>query len=152
MVIGLDSSSLEQTCMRRYKIKRSSQFQRIGSCIAATMQYNNYDPLRIKTNSTTFSQIHPFEDKCNSVQLNFPKLELTVDSTQYNAVYQVATDLLLYKEPAKKERLVRLREIMMAADRSSLHEASKKIVDLQKSITITATCSRSVSSELRALG
>jgi hypothetical protein len=112
-------------------VKRSSQFQRIGSRIAATMQYDKYNPLRIKTNSSTFSQIHPFEDKCDSVQLNFPKLELTADATQYNAVYQVATDLLLYKEPAKKERLARLREIMMAADRSSLHEATEKIVDLQ---------------------
>ncbi|KAI8882880.1 hypothetical protein K501DRAFT_185718 [Backusella circina FSU 941] len=112
-------------------VKRSSQFQRIGSRIAATMQYDKYNPLRIKTNSNTFSQIHPFEDKCDSVQLNFPRLELTADSTQYNAVYQVATDLLLYKEPAKKERLARLREIMMAADRSSLHEATEKIVDLQ---------------------
>jgi hypothetical protein len=109
-------------------VKRSSQFQRIGSRIAATMQYDKYNPLRIKTNSTTLSQIHPYEDKCDSVQLNIPKLELTADSTQYNAVF--ATELL-YKEPAKKERLTRLREIMITADRSSLNEATEKIVNLQ---------------------
>lgn len=112
-------------------VKRSDKFQRIGERIAATLQYDKYNPLRIKTNSNEFSQVHPFEDRCDSVQLNFPKLKLTADSDQYNAIYQVATDLLLYKEPAKKERLARLREIMMAVDRTSLHEATEKIADLQ---------------------
>ncbi|GAN03499.1 conserved hypothetical protein [Mucor ambiguus] len=112
-------------------VKRSDKFQRIGDRIAATLQYDKYNPLRIKTNTNVYSQVHPFEDRCDSVQLNFPSLKLTADSSQYNAIYQVATDLLLYKEPAKKERLARLREIMMAADRSSLYEATEKIVDLQ---------------------
>lgn len=112
-------------------VKGSDKFQRIGERIAATLQYDKYNPLRIKTNTNEYSQVHPFEDRCDSVQLNFPSLKLTVDSAQYNAIYQVATDLLLYKEPAKKERLARLREIMMAADRSSLYEATEKIVDLQ---------------------
>ncbi|KAL9554569.1 hypothetical protein MBANPS3_002762 [Mucor bainieri] len=113
-------------------VKRSDKFQRIGDRIAATLQYDKYNPLRIKTStSNAYAQVHPFEDRCDSVQLNFPSLKLTADSSQYNAVYQVATDLLLYKEPAKKERLARLREIMMAADRSSLYDATEKIVDLQ---------------------
>lgn len=112
-------------------VKRSDQFQRIGDRIAATMLYDKYNPLRIKANANLYSQAHPFEDRCDSVQLNFPKLKMIADSAQYNAVYQVATDLLLYKEPAKKERLARLREIMMAADRASLFEATERIVDLQ---------------------
>lgn len=112
-------------------VKHSDKFQRIGDRIAATLQYDKYNPLRIKTNSNAYSQVHPFEDRCDSVQLNFPKLKMTADSAQYNAIYQVTTDLLLYKEPAKKERLARLREIMMAADRTSLFEATEKIVELQ---------------------
>ncbi|KAI8057401.1 golgi-body localization protein domain-containing protein [Thamnidium elegans] len=112
-------------------VKHSDKFQRIGDRISATLQYDKYNPLRIKTNTTAYSQVHPFEDRCDSVQLNFPKLKVTADSAQYNAVYQVTTDLLLYKEPAKKERLARLREIMMAADRASLFEVTEKIVDLQ---------------------
>ncbi|KAI8387519.1 golgi-body localization protein domain-containing protein [Blakeslea trispora] len=111
--------------------KGFEQFQRIGNRIEATLQYDKLNPLRIKTNSTVHSHDHPFENQCDSVQLNFPNLKLTMDSAQYNAIYQVATDLLLYKEPAKKERLARLREIMMAADRASLYEVTEKIVDLQ---------------------
>jgi hypothetical protein len=112
-------------------VKSSDKFQRIGDRIAATLQYDKYNQLRIKSNANTFSQVHPFEDRCDSVQLNFPKLRFTASSSQYNAVYQVATDLLLYKEPAKKERLARLREIMMAADRASLFETTEKIGELQ---------------------
>ncbi|KAI8363826.1 golgi-body localization protein domain-containing protein [Choanephora cucurbitarum] len=111
--------------------KGFEQFQRIGDRIEATLQYDKYNPLRIKMNSTVHSQDHPFEDYCDSVQLNFPNLKLVMDSAQYNAIYQVATDLLLYKEPAKKERLARLREIMMAADRASPYEVTEKIVELQ---------------------
>ncbi|KAI9257424.1 golgi-body localization protein domain-containing protein [Sporodiniella umbellata] len=112
----------------------SDQFQRIGDRISATLQYDKYNQLRLKANSGAFSRIHPFEERCDSVQLSFPKFQLTADSSQYNAVYQVATDLLIYKEPAKQERLARLREIMMAADRSSLFEITEKIVELQNTV------------------
>ncbi|RCI07326.1 hypothetical protein CU098_003728 [Rhizopus stolonifer] len=115
-------------------VNTSDQFQRIGDRISATLQYDKYNQLRLRANSSIFSRIHPFEERCDSIQLSFPKFQLKADSSQYNAVYQVATDLLLYKEPAKQERLARLREIMMAADRSSLLETTEKIVDLQNTV------------------
>ncbi|KAG0168982.1 hypothetical protein DFQ28_005286 [Apophysomyces sp. BC1034] len=114
-------------------VKRSDKFQRVGNRLAATVQYDKYNPLRIKAGNApaTYAQIHPFEDRCDSVHLNFPRLALTANSLQYNAIYEVVVDLLLYKEPAKKERLARLREIMMAADRGSLYDTTEKIVELQ---------------------
>ncbi|KAI8985971.1 golgi-body localization protein domain-containing protein [Pilobolus umbonatus] len=112
-------------------VKQSEQFQRIGTRTSATVQYDKYNPLRLKIGNSELAHILPFEDRCNTVQVCFPKLELMLDSSQYNAIYQAATDLLLYKEPAKKERSARLREIMMAADRSSLYEVTEKIKDLQ---------------------
>ncbi|KAI9315392.1 golgi-body localization protein domain-containing protein [Dichotomocladium elegans] len=112
-------------------VKGTDQFQRIGHRLAASMQYDKYNQLRFKTHPTSFEQSHPFEDPSDSVHLNFPVLDLVVNSAQYNAMYEVITDLLLYKEPAKKERLDRLREIMMAVDRNSLHEVTERIASLQ---------------------
>ncbi|KAF7722203.1 hypothetical protein EC973_003557 [Apophysomyces ossiformis] len=114
-------------------VKRSDKFQRVGNRLAATIQYDKYNPLRIKAgiSSASFAKIHPFEDRCDSVHLNFPRLALAANSLQYNAIYEVVVDLLLYKEPAKRERLSRLREIMMAADRGSLYDTTEKIVELQ---------------------
>ncbi|KAI9488532.1 golgi-body localization protein domain-containing protein [Zychaea mexicana] len=110
---------------------KSSQFQRVAKRLAATVQYDKYNQLRFKTNPTAFAQIHPFEDRCDNVHLNIPKLSLNANSSQYNAIFEVVTDLLLYKEPAKKERLARLREIMMAADRNSIDKAIDRIITLQ---------------------
>ncbi|KAI9263182.1 golgi-body localization protein domain-containing protein [Phascolomyces articulosus] len=112
-------------------IKRSDKFQRVAHRLASTVQYDKYNQLRFKTNPTAFAYNHPFEDRCDSVHLNIPELSLTANSSHYNAIFEVVTDLLLYKEPAKKERLARLREIMMAADRNSLGKAIERIITLQ---------------------
>ncbi|KAL0080005.1 golgi-body localization protein domain-containing protein [Phycomyces blakesleeanus] len=116
-------------------VKLSDKFQRVGTKLTATIQYDKYNPLRMKAKLySSITQIHPFEDRCDTVLLNFPKLALTANSQQYNAMYEVAVDLLLYKEPAKKERLARLREIMMAADRGDPCEITRKIENLQNRI------------------
>ncbi|KAI8100069.1 golgi-body localization protein domain-containing protein [Halteromyces radiatus] len=112
-------------------VKRSDKFQRVGTQLSPTIQIDKYNGLRLKTHSTIFARYHPFEERCDSVHLNFPNLALTADSAQYNAIYEVVVDLLLYKEPAKKERSERLHEIMMAADQGSLDEATENIVELQ---------------------
>ncbi|KAI7866156.1 golgi-body localization protein domain-containing protein [Spinellus fusiger] len=116
-------------------VKQSDKFQRVGNRLMATVQYDKHNALRMKPKSSSiFSQTHPFEDRCDTVRLNFPKLALTANSQQYNAMYEVIVDLLLYKEPAKKERLNRLREISMAAEKGNLFETTKKIVNLQNRI------------------
>ncbi|KAG2223866.1 hypothetical protein INT45_012739, partial [Circinella minor] len=112
-------------------IKRSDKFQRVAYRLASTVQYDKYNELRFKTNPTAFAYNHPFEDQCDSVHLNIPELALTANSSHYNAIFEVVTDLLLYKEPAKKERLARLREIMMSADRNNLGKAIERIIQLQ---------------------
>ncbi|KAI8337476.1 golgi-body localization protein domain-containing protein [Chlamydoabsidia padenii] len=112
-------------------VKRSDKFQRVGTQLSPTIQIDRHNGLRLKTHSALFTRYLPFEERCDSVHLNFPNLALTADSAQYNAIYEVVVDLLLYKEPAKKERLERLHEIMMAADQGSLYDATENIVELQ---------------------
>ncbi|CAO3578004.1 unnamed protein product [Absidia cylindrospora] len=112
-------------------VRLSDKFQRVGTQLSPTIQIDQYNRLRLKTHSTLFTRYLPFEERCDSVHLNFPNLALTADSAQYNAIYEVVVDLLLYKEPAKKERLERLHEIMLAADQGSLYDATENIVQLQ---------------------
>ncbi|ORY92172.1 golgi-body localization protein domain-domain-containing protein [Syncephalastrum racemosum] len=115
-------------------VRQSDRFQRVAYRLASTMQYDKYNQLRFKANRSLFSQFHPLEDRCDSVDLKFPELSLTANASQYNAMYEVVTDLLLYKEPAKKERLGRLGDIVMAADRNRLPEAVGRILDLQDKV------------------
>ncbi|KAI8074507.1 golgi-body localization protein domain-containing protein [Gongronella butleri] len=127
-------------------VKRSDKFQRVGTRVSPTILIDRYNDLRLKahhhhhqqhssSSSAVFAQCHPLEERCDAVYLNFLELALTADSAQYNAIYEVIVDLLLYKEPAKKERLERLRDITMAADQGSLLlDATENIVELQNRV------------------
>ncbi|ORX48202.1 hypothetical protein DM01DRAFT_1385528 [Hesseltinella vesiculosa] len=118
-------------------VRRSDKFQRVGTHVSPTILIDRYNELRLKAhhgNSPVFAQHHPFEERCDAVYLDFLELALTADSAQYNAIYEVVVDLLLYKEPGKKERLERLHDIMMAADQGSIFDATDNIVELQNCV------------------
>lgn len=119
--------------------KRSDKFQRVADRATASMQYDTYNPLRLKTNQALFSRIHPLEERCDSVAVSFPSLLLTANSAQFNAIVDVVVDLLLYSEPARKERLERLQEIMMTVDMDNLMYATDTIIFLQNTIRQIAT-------------
>jgi hypothetical protein len=114
--------------------KRSDKFQRVADRAAASMQYDTFNPLRLKSSQAAFSRIHPLEDRCDSMTVSFPSLVLTANSAQFNAIVDVVVDLLLYSEPARKERLERLKEIMLTADMDNLANAMETIIFLQNSI------------------
>ncbi|KAM3584683.1 Protein SABRE [Umbelopsis sp. WA50703] len=119
--------------------KRSDKFQRVADRAAASMQYDTYNPLRLKTNQAVFNRVHPLEERCDSVAVSFPSLLLTANSAQFNAIVDVVVDLLLYSEPARKERLERLQEIMMTVDMDNLMYATDTIIFLQNTIRQIAT-------------
>ncbi|KAH8550740.1 golgi-body localization protein domain-containing protein [Umbelopsis sp. PMI_123] len=119
--------------------KRSDKFQRVADRAAATMQYDTFNPLRLKTSQEEFSRINPLQERCDSMTVSFPSLVLTANSTQYNAIVDVVMDLVLYSEPARKERLERLKEIMLTADMDNLTNATDTIIFLQNSIRQLAT-------------
>ncbi|KAI9308972.1 golgi-body localization protein domain-containing protein [Cunninghamella echinulata] len=113
-------------------VKKSDKFQRVGTQLSPTIQIDRYNKLRLKAHGTLFNRYYPLEERCDNIHVNFPNLALTADSSQYNAIYEVVVDLLLYKEPAKKERLERLHEIMLAADQGGLSDTTENIVELQQ--------------------
>jgi Golgi-body localisation protein domain/RNA pol II promoter Fmp27 protein domain len=114
--------------------KRSDKFQRVADRAAATMQYDTFNPLRLKTSQADFSHFHPLQERCDSMTVSFPSLKLTANSTQYNAIVDVVMDLVLYSEPARKERLERLKEIILTADMDNLSNTTETIINLQNNV------------------
>lgn len=114
--------------------KRSDKFQRVADRTAASMQYDTFNPLRLKSGQAAYNRIHPLEERCDSMTVSFPHLLLTANSAQFNAIVDVVVDLVLYSEPARKERLERLKEIMLTADMDNLANAMETVIFLQNSI------------------
>ncbi|KAG2176544.1 hypothetical protein INT44_007207 [Umbelopsis vinacea] len=119
--------------------KRSDKFQRVAERAAATMQYDTFNPLRLKTSQDDFNHFHPLQERCDSMTVSFPSLKLTANSTQFNAIVDVVMDLVLYSEPARKERLERLKEIILTADMANLSNTTETIIYLQNNVRQLAT-------------
>ncbi|RUP46298.1 golgi-body localization protein domain-containing protein [Jimgerdemannia flammicorona] len=119
------------------ELGRTGKFQRVAERTAVSMQYDSYNPLRLKSNvngagkSSSSSMMSEADERSDSMHLNFPHLVFTANSAQYTAIHEVVSDLLLYKEPARKERLERLQEILLAADLDNLINALDDVVFLQ---------------------
>ncbi|OZJ05148.1 hypothetical protein BZG36_02198 [Bifiguratus adelaidae] len=115
-----------------------SQFQRIANKSSASAQYDAYNPLRLKSINKKPNRfgtnLVPFSERSNSVFIRFPTLFLNANSDQFTVIYEVVSDLLLYKEPARKERLDRLQEILLAADVDHLANGSETVGYLQDQI------------------
>lgn len=124
------------------ELSRTDKFQRVAEKTAVSMQYDNYNPLRLKSNrtdvarssSSKIADVQPFDERSDSIHVNFPVLVFTANSAQYTAIHEVVTDLLLYKEPARKERLERLQGILLAADLDNLTNVLNNVVSLQDQV------------------
>lgn len=117
-------------------------FSRIIQKTSASLRYDKYNTLRLKFNDEVSKdqQGHEgdFDDpesRIDHLWVEFPHLRASCDSSQYYAMYLIATDLLLYSEPLEKIRSERLEKIMLAADFSDLTGTPEMVVNLQERIT-----------------
>jgi hypothetical protein len=112
-------------------------FARIVDKTSATLTYTKHNTLRIKKNERIEKGgvgSDDTDDRIDSVAVDFPKFDLTANSTQYYAMFTIVTDLLMYAEPMQKERNERIEKILLAADFSDLTGTPEMVMQLQKRI------------------
>ncbi|CAG8538476.1 5777_t:CDS:2, partial [Cetraspora pellucida] len=123
-------------------------FQRIIKRTSATMQYDKFNNLRIKGSDIKKddleqqtdrpgldgSDVDDFDKRMDSWYIVFPKFKLSATSKQYCILVDVVKDLLMFREPAKKERAERLNTILLAADLDDLDGVAEKVALLQEQI------------------
>jgi hypothetical protein len=126
-------------------------FQRIVKRTSATTQYDKFNNLRIKGSdikkddhnvkeSNTKLKIgddsneEEFDKRIDSFHINFPNIKISATSDQYCIVFDVVTDLFMYREPAQKERAERLGAILLAADLDNLEGVAERVLALQEQI------------------
>lgn len=115
-------------------------FSRVVRRTSVDLRYDKYNTLRLKYNDdVTTAQVNgdaenDNESRMDHLWVNFPQLLTRVDSVQYNALYVIVLDLLLYNEPQEKSREEKLEKIMLASDFSDLSAAPKMVTKLQERI------------------
>jgi hypothetical protein len=74
--------------------------------------------------------------KSDVLKFSSPKIVLSANSNQFNLIYHVAVDLLIYKEPARKERMERLKSLLLAIELYDIRDAINTVLALQNTIKI----------------
>ncbi|KAI9801565.1 MAG: hypothetical protein M1825_003244 [Sarcosagium campestre] len=117
-------------------------FARVVKKTSASLRYDKFNTLRIKYNegvsghdgSSPASSRENEESRIDHLWVEFPEIRAICDSSQYNAMYLIVLDLLLYNEPLEKIRSEKLEKIMLASDFSDLRGAPEMVTRLQDRI------------------
>ncbi|KAI9795762.1 MAG: hypothetical protein M1833_006855 [Piccolia ochrophora] len=116
-------------------------FSRVVKKTSASLRYDKYNTLRLKYNDevTAGESNQPqaresMESRIDHLWVDFPEIKAICDSSQWNAMYLIVLDLLLYSEPLEKIRSERLEKIMLASDFSDLRGAPEMVTRLQDRI------------------
>lgn len=120
-----DSTPLKQTLV----IERTSVF----------FSYVKPNSLRIQANKKNISSLSPASmrdsnNHQNLVKVDFPRVAVHCDSQQFFAMFTLVMDLLIYTEPAERERSERLDKVMLATDFSDLNNITDRINQLQNNV------------------
>ncbi|KAL1916065.1 uncharacterized protein VTP21DRAFT_6069 [Calcarisporiella thermophila] len=119
-------------------------FERVVPRTSMSLQYDKFNSLWIKKSRpaadnrrSSWAPLRDddpesrFDDRVDLLRVTCPRIVFTADSAQYCAYYDVVTDLLMYLEPRKKERMERVKEILLAADPDDLAGAPETLAMLQ---------------------
>ncbi|KAG4301807.1 hypothetical protein PCK1_001783 [Pneumocystis canis] len=119
------------------------RFTRVVDQTSASFKFIKNNRLRLKKNDKlNYNEMNLYgdlkiessEQYVNSIFVDFPKIVFTANSSQYYIIFLITTDLLIYIEPAQKERSERLERLMLAADFSDLTGTAEMVINLQEKI------------------
>ncbi|KAJ3415500.1 hypothetical protein HDV05_004702 [Chytridiales sp. JEL 0842] len=124
----------------------TGQLQRVVEQTSAAFYRDKPNPLYVKRRKDTSSSISPtsrsgtFTDQTDYVTVHFPEFIISVDSTQYFIVFDIISNLLVYKDPARGERTMRLRKAALAVEQMvDLQQVIDSVLLLQEKIHLATT-------------
>jgi hypothetical protein len=119
----------------------TDQLQRVVEQTSAAFYRDKPNPLYVKRRKDPTSTTSPtsrsgsFTDQTDYVTVSFPDFIISVDSTQYFIVFDIITNLLVYKDPVRGERNIRLRKAALAVEQmNDLQQVVDSVLLLQEKI------------------
>ncbi|KAJ3126644.1 hypothetical protein HK098_007321 [Nowakowskiella sp. JEL0407] len=118
----------------------TGHLQRVVEQTSASFHRDKGNPLYVKHSSsspsaTRFGAVKFESTQGDIIHVNFPNFSISVNSTQYGIIFNVINTLLVYRDPARGERLDKLRKVTLALEQMlDLPQVLEKVVGLQESI------------------
>uniref|UniRef100_V5EIZ2 Golgi-body localization protein domain-containing protein n=2 Tax=Kalmanozyma brasiliensis (strain GHG001) TaxID=1365824 RepID=V5EIZ2_KALBG len=114
-------------------------FERIVPHTNATMYYDKFNKLRLSDSSRSVSTFRkdgkPVQDHLHHhmdmIFLNCPRFSVSANGEHFAALYNVVTDLILYRDPAHRDHAKRLEEMMFSYDFTDVSGLADIVTELQ---------------------
>ncbi|SPO27179.1 uncharacterized protein UTRI_10641_B [Ustilago trichophora] len=117
---------------------QARDFERIVPHTNATMYYDKFNKLRLSdsSNVATFRKDgKPVQDHLHHhmdmILLNCPRFSVSANGEHFAALYNVVTDLILYRDPAHRDHAKRLEEMMFSYDFTDVSGLADIVAALQ---------------------
>ncbi|KAJ1535036.1 hypothetical protein HK096_003065, partial [Nowakowskiella sp. JEL0078] len=119
----------------------TGHLQRVVEQTSASFHRDKGNPLYFKRVAASApSSRHTVSSKFESMQgdllhINFPNFTVAVNTSQYTIIFNIINTLLVYRDPARGERLSNLREVTLGLEQvSDLNKVLETVVSLQNTI------------------
>lgn len=114
-------------------------FERIVPHTNATLYYDKFNKLRLSDSSRSVSTFRrdgkPVQDHLHHhmdfILLDCPRFSVSANGEHFAAVYNVVTDLILYRDPAHRDHAKRLEEMMFSYDFTDVSGLADIVTALQ---------------------
>lgn len=108
-------------------------FDRLVSRATVDFRYDKYNPLRM---SVSDSNARVTRHMTDHFAVHCQHFAVSANPDHFAAIYNVATDLLLYNDPIQQHRSKQLESVVFTHDFSNLDEISRTIKSLQERVRI----------------
>ncbi|KZO94872.1 hypothetical protein CALVIDRAFT_538650 [Calocera viscosa TUFC12733] len=113
-------------------------FERLVPYTDAKLHYDKFNQLRLRKKMRTAS-VDSLSRRNEHLKLNMdrlvvgiPSFSVSADARNFAAIYNVVTDLLLYRDPAQKARTQKLETFLYSYDFTDLYSAADVVSGLQR--------------------
>ncbi|SPO27524.1 uncharacterized protein UTRI_10641 [Ustilago trichophora] len=118
---------------------QARDFERIVPHTNATMYYDKFNKLRLSDSSKSVATFRkdgkPVQDHLHHhmdmILLNCPRFSVSANGEHFAALYNVVTDLILYRDPAHRDHAKRLEEMMFSYDFTDVSGLADIVAALQ---------------------
>ncbi|KAN0066097.1 Protein SABRE [Thecaphora frezii] len=124
---------------------QTNDFDRIVPRTNASVFYDKFNKLRLSDSSKTVASLdangEPKYDhlyhRMDVIRLKCPRFTVSANGDHFAALYNVVTDLILYRDPVHRDHAKRLEEIMFSHDFTDVTGLSEVVSTLQDRIRDT---------------
>jgi len=138
----------------------NSAFDRLVPQTDASFQYDKFNRLRLRNNSTSLTQTthepnHPhdhLQNQTDLVRVHVPRFTVSANDRHFQAISNIVTKLVLFSDAALKDRSDKLEKMMFSYDFTNLRSAADVVANMQARLRHALETRRDAIKKLQVYG